>query len=85
MTTAKLTTQDSYNVDLSIDDPAIDINEDLKLVEAEYTSDEDRNLHPARRRKSSVEDNIGAFFKEMARYPLLTAEEEIVLANDVKL
>jgi RNA polymerase sigma factor (RpoD-like family) len=30
------------------------------------------------------EDTVGAFFKEMARYPLLSAEEEIELAHSVK-
>lgn len=30
------------------------------------------------------DDTIGAFFKEMAHYPLLSAEEEIELAHDVK-
>jgi RNA polymerase sigma factor (RpoD-like family) len=30
------------------------------------------------------EDTVGAFFKEMARYPLLNAEEEIELAYSVK-
>ena len=34
--------------------------------------------------KSSSDDTIGAFFKEMARYPLLKPEEEIELAHHVK-
>ncbi len=85
MNTAKLTAKEHYNPEILIDDAVTDINEELKLVEAEYSSDEDKNRHSASRRKISSEDNIGAFFKEMARYPLLTAEEEIVLANDVKL
>jgi RNA polymerase primary sigma factor len=34
--------------------------------------------------KGSNEDTVGAFFKEMARYPLLSAEEEIELAHSVK-
>ena len=29
--------------------------------------------------KLRLEDSVGAFFKEMARYPLLTAEEEVDL------
>lgn len=85
MNTAKLTAKDNNNTEILIDDSVTDINEELKLVEAEYSSDEDNKLHGYNRRKSSVEDNIGAFFKEMARYPLLTAEEEIILANDVKM
>jgi RNA polymerase primary sigma factor len=34
--------------------------------------------------KSNNDDTVGAFFKEMARYPLLNAEEEIELAYSVK-
>ncbi|NCR08598.1 MAG: RNA polymerase sigma factor, RpoD/SigA family [Microcystis aeruginosa LG13-11] len=34
--------------------------------------------------QSNNEDTVGAFFKEMARYPLLNAEEEIELAHSVK-
>jgi RNA polymerase sigma factor (RpoD-like family) len=35
-------------------------------------------------RKSSNDDAVGAFFKEMARYPLLKADEEIELARQVR-
>ena len=83
MTTVKLTEKDSYIKDIAVDD-SDSISEDLKLVEAEY-SDESQLADAGSRRKIPLEDNIGAFFKEMARYPLLTAEEEITLANDVKL
>jgi RNA polymerase sigma factor (RpoD-like family) len=84
MTTVKLTEKDSYIADIVLDETGDNINEDLKLVDAEY-SDEDQIAGTNSRRKLPLEDNIGAFFKEMARYPLLTAEEEIILANDVKL
>ena len=83
MATVKLTEKDSYVTDVAPDDIADDLNEDLKLVEAEF-SDESKVTSTGSRRKLPLEDNIGAFFKEMARYPLLTAEEEIILANDVK-
>ncbi|MEM6612195.1 MAG: RNA polymerase sigma factor, RpoD/SigA family [Cyanobacteria bacterium P01_C01_bin.72] len=83
MTTVKLTEKESYIADIAVDD-SDSISEDLKLVEAEY-SDENQFADAGSRRKIPLEDNIGAFFKEMARYPLLTAEEEITLANDVKL
>ncbi len=99
MTTVKLTENDSYSIDILVSEESQIIAEDLNLVEAEYTDiAEDLNLVEAEytdknqfgsgtdsRRKIALEDNIGAFFKEMARYPLLTAEEEIILANDVKL
>ena len=80
MTRLKLTENGSYTIDASLGD---DIGQELKLVEAEYT-DENQTSYSNNRRKVPLEDNIGAFFKEMARYPLLTAEEEIILANDVK-
>ncbi|MEL6501312.1 MAG: RNA polymerase sigma factor, RpoD/SigA family [Cyanobacteria bacterium J06629_2] len=84
MTTVKLTEKDSYIIDVEADEASASISEDLKLVEAEY-SDESQLSGTGSRRKMPLEDNIGAFFKEMARYPLLTAEEEITLANDVKM
>ncbi len=85
MTIPRLKQNDIYAVDILISDDSSNLEHDLKLVEAEYSIDEDKHYAGNRRSKSSLEDNIGAFFKEMARYPLLTAEEEIILANDVKL
>ncbi len=35
--------------------------------------------------KTLTDDTIGAFFKEMARYPLLNADEEVQLAQQVQL
>jgi RNA polymerase sigma factor (RpoD-like family) len=34
--------------------------------------------------KTATDDAVGAFFKEMARYPLLKPEEEVVLAQQVR-
>lgn len=34
--------------------------------------------------KAAADDSVGAFFKEMSRYPLLTAEEEVALARCVQ-
>ena len=39
----------------------------------------------SRYRKASNDDAVGAFFKEMARYPLLKADEEIELARQVRI
>jgi RNA polymerase primary sigma factor len=39
----------------------------------------------SRYRKSSSDDAVGAFFKEMARYPLLKPDEEIELARQVRI
>ena len=85
MTTVKLTEKNNSDLDISLDEDSATIEEDLKLVEAEYSAGDRHNPNSKSRRKIPLEDNIGAFFKEMARYPLLTAEEEITLANDVKL
>lgn len=52
-------------------------------VEAEY-SDLDAVASSLRASRSRSEDTVGAFFKEMARYPLLKADEEIQLAHSVK-
>ncbi|NET58136.1 MAG: RNA polymerase sigma factor, RpoD/SigA family [Symploca sp. SIO2E6] len=59
---------------------------DLNLVAVEF-SDSEEELAVTRSygyRKTSSDDNVGAFFKEMARYPLLKPEEEVELAHRVK-
>ena len=71
-----------------LESPHIEKNEpDLNLVEVEFSdlneASSDRELSGYSR--GSTDDTLGAFFKEMARYPLLKAEEEIELANCVKL
>ncbi|HBB35871.1 MAG TPA: RNA polymerase sigma factor, RpoD/SigA family [Cyanobacteria bacterium UBA8803] len=58
----------------------------LNLVEVEL-SDSGEHLAPSRSsgyQKTSSDDTVGAFFKEMARYPLLKPEEEVELANSVQ-
>ncbi|MEM8832237.1 MAG: RNA polymerase sigma factor, RpoD/SigA family [Cyanobacteria bacterium P01_G01_bin.19] len=85
MSTAELTGKNDFDLDFPTDDKSAEIEEDFKLVEAEYSNEDLKDPKSGSRRKIPLEDNIGAFFKEMARYPLLTAEEEIVLANDVKI
>ena len=85
MTTVNLTENIIYSADILPIEDSEKIDEDLKLVEAEFSEEDQNNPDAVSRRKIPLEDNIGAFFKEMARYPLLTAEEEITLANDVKL
>ena len=81
--TTKLTQISSYITEVAVEEAPNELSENLKLVEAEY-SNENIVASTGSQRKIALEDNIGAFFKEMARYPLLTAEEEITLANDVK-
>ncbi|MDJ0651305.1 MAG: RNA polymerase sigma factor, RpoD/SigA family [Xenococcaceae cyanobacterium MO_188.B19] len=64
-----------------------ELQRDLKLVEVEYSSEIEAssNRRSSKPSKASLEDNIGAFFKEMARYPLLKSDEEVTLANEVRL
>ncbi|MEQ8964171.1 MAG: sigma-70 family RNA polymerase sigma factor, partial [Coleofasciculus sp. C2-GNP5-27] len=59
---------------------------DQNSVEVEFSESETR---PGKTRqsgyhKTSSDDTVGAFFKEMARYPLLKPEEEIELATQVQ-
>jgi RNA polymerase sigma factor (RpoD-like family) len=62
------------------------LEEEFNLVEVEFSS-EGEDIEGERTsgyRKTHSDDNVGAFFKEMARYPLLKAEEEVELAHRVK-
>ena len=49
---------------------------------AQYSEDA---VSKSRYRKTANDDAVGAFFKEMARYPLLKPEEEIELARQVRI
>ena len=62
-----------------------DIDDSIKKeIIAHYSSLDDEMTKKSKRQRSKMEDSVGAFFKEMARYPLLTAEEEVDLAYAVK-
>lgn len=53
-------------------------------VEIELTPlDDEAHNYTSGYKKTSSDDTVGAFFKEMARYPLLKPEEEIELAYSV--
>ncbi|MBE9128285.1 MULTISPECIES: RNA polymerase sigma factor, RpoD/SigA family [unclassified Coleofasciculus] len=58
----------------------------LNLVEVEFSESEGEQAtgRPSGYRKTNSDDTVGAFFKEMARYPLLKPEEEVELANNVQ-
>lgn len=62
-------------------------NFNLNHVEVDFSdlADEVGNPVVSGYSKTSSDDTIGAFFKEMARYPLLKPEEEVELANNVQL
>jgi RNA polymerase sigma factor (RpoD-like family) len=51
--------------------------------EEDTISDAERS--PLRYYKTIGDDAVGSFFKEMARYPLLRADEEVKLARQVRL
>jgi RNA polymerase primary sigma factor len=55
----------------------------LTLVEVEFSEGMDPKNNSSGYSKSKSDDTVGAFFKEMARYPLLTADEEVELARNV--
>ncbi|HEY9606801.1 MAG TPA: sigma-70 factor domain-containing protein, partial [Allocoleopsis sp.] len=57
---------------------------DLQLVEAEFSEDSLGASRSTGYQKTGSDDTVGAFFKEMARYPLLKPEEEVELANRVQ-
>lgn len=55
-------------------------------VEVEYSDSPDyAELSSAYQRKAVSDDTVGAFFKEMARYPLLKPDEEVDLACKVQV
>lgn len=67
---------------------SIEIEEtDLNRVEVEFSQELEEDLAASRAsgyQKTTSDDTVGAFFKEMARYPLLKPEEEVELANCVQ-
>lgn len=90
MNISQLNSTDSFQSTEDINFSNSDLMEaetsDLNLVAVEF-SDSEEDLAVARSygyRKTSSDDNVGAFFKEMARYPLLKPEEEVELAHGVK-
>ncbi len=61
-----------------------EIARDLAPVVAEYSPIVEPMEKGSRRKRNQSDNSVGAFFKEMARYPLLTAQEEVELAHAVK-
>ncbi|MGK7942531.1 MAG: RNA polymerase sigma factor, RpoD/SigA family [Crocosphaera sp.] len=59
---------------------------EFQSVEVEISSlaDDIGNQYPEGYRKTVSDDTVGAFFKEMSRYPLLNAQEEVDLAHHVQ-
>lgn len=92
MNISELNTTDNLKFAEDIDFPSsdnitIEVEEaDLSLVEAEFTESPENSgtSRSSGYSKTSSDDTVGAFFKEMARYPLLKPEEEVDLANCVQ-
>lgn len=53
-------------------------------LESERDGDELAAARPSGYRKLKSDDAVGAFFKEMARYPLLKPNEEVELAHRIR-
>ncbi|MBW4629642.1 MAG: RNA polymerase sigma factor, RpoD/SigA family [Brasilonema octagenarum HA4186-MV1] len=66
------------------------VAEDESLIVVENIEAEDRDgdrmaaARPSGYNKTEYDDAVGAFFKEMARYPLLKPDEEVELARRVR-
>ena len=76
-----------------LDEPSPDVLEaateeiassSMENLESERGDDEMAAARPSGYRKMGSDDAVGAFFKEMARYPLLKADEEVELARRVR-
>ncbi|MEA5621904.1 RpoD/SigA family RNA polymerase sigma factor [Nostoc sp. UHCC 0251] len=77
-----------------IEEPSLDIleavaDEETPIVIENLESDERDGddmaaARPSGYNKTEHDDAVGAFFKEMARYPLLKADEEVELARRVR-
>jgi len=82
--TTTLNSREGANIS-QIDNNEVEDN-DLNLVQVEFSGNEDELGTSGRSgyHKTGSDDTVGAFFKEMARYPLLKPEEEVDLANRVK-
>jgi RNA polymerase primary sigma factor len=56
----------------------------LEIIFSDEGEETNNNRQSTGYTKTNADDTVGAFFKEMARYPLLKPEEEIELAHNVK-
>ncbi|MUG93937.1 RNA polymerase sigma factor, RpoD/SigA family [Scytonema sp. UIC 10036] len=78
----------AFNLDAVVD-AAIDAAiEESGIADNLETEDRDGDgmaaARPSGYNKTEYDDAVGAFFKEMARYPLLKADEEVELARRVR-
>ncbi len=67
-----------------LEELVIDENQMLSVDSEEPNIDDMAAARPSGYNKTEHDDAVGAFFKEMARYPLLQPEEEVELARRVR-
>ena len=93
MNIAELGTMEILENAADHEEPSLDsldsvVFEDSSIVEnlesEERDGDEMAAARPSGYNKTEHDDAVGAFFKEMARYPLLKADEEVELARRVR-
>lgn len=90
MDVAELDSVDSLQLEADLEDSIpIEIEPDiLELTSVENSSEDEVDQIASARssgyNKTVADDAVGAFFKEMARYPLLKADEEVELARRVQ-
>ncbi|UKO99853.1 RpoD/SigA family RNA polymerase sigma factor [Nostoc sp. UHCC 0870] len=93
MNIAKLETMDILENTVEIEEETFEslelvIEEEVPTVEHlesdERDGDQMAAARPSGYNKTEHDDAVGAFFKEMARYPLLKPDEEVELARRVK-
>ncbi len=70
--------------DLDATDLDLEDVEEVTLEELENVHQEESINEVLKHEKSGAEDSIATYFHEIAKIPLLTAEEEIELANRIK-
>ncbi|MEA5606043.1 RpoD/SigA family RNA polymerase sigma factor [Nostoc sp. UHCC 0252] len=94
MNIVELETMEILDNTADIEEPLLDIldagvDEEPSIVVENLESDERDGdqmaaARPSGYNKTEHDDAVGAFFKEMARYPLLKADEEVELARRVR-
>lgn len=60
------------------------MSDDDEAMSADEDVDQIASARPSGYSKTSTDDAVGAFFKEMARYPLLKPNEEVELARRIR-
>jgi RNA polymerase sigma factor (RpoD-like family) len=76
-----------YQGDVAVDDvinAGDAINAENEAISADEDVDQIASARPSGYSKTSTDDAVGAFFKEMARYPLLRPNEEVELARRIR-